>query len=190
MVAMWMRLRVAPRLSTAVGQLAIGVLATGIASAVFPSGSSAPPANPPLAKISLRIEPQEASPLASPPGSPLLAETRGLGMASVAPRRMDSLPPRLKATPPAGHKSKPVVAVLPPARPRETAAALAELPQEPVAAPRAPAPVWIAAPRAAVDMTLAALRMPRPWTPDGRGLLMHAAVSAGALVDQVLHPGL
>ncbi len=183
-------MRVAPRLSMAMGQLAIGVLATGIASTVFPSGSSAPPASAPPAKISLRIEPQEASPLASPGGSPLLAEAQKDSLSTVALTRAEILTPPLKASPSLAHKPKPAVAALPPVRPKETPASPPPHNDETVAEASAPAPVWMAAPRAAVDMTLAALRMPKPWTPDGRGLMTRAAAGAGALVDQMLHPGL
>jgi len=146
-------------------QVAAGLMVTAIGSAFFPFGARAPAAAPPEPKVSLRIEP------APPAAQPLLQDAR-----------FEAAPEPRVVKPVASHKPKPVVAVLPPPRPRETIEA------EAVAATPTidPDPNWLANTRAALGMNPSAFVATQRWAVEGPLWAAHAAAGAVTTVGQAM----
>jgi hypothetical protein len=174
MTMLWFRLRVAPRLEKIGGQIAVGVIATGLASAVFPSAPIQTPSNP---KITQRIEPERPA-AESPAAGPMLAEANASETWSQPASTAVT-----HATPKAAPKPRKIVMTLPPVRPRDvgvTADPAAPV-AEPVVSVGEDNEILSGAP-AAGDLTWAVWHSPGIWAQRGQEFAAMAALRAGALV--------
>jgi hypothetical protein len=174
MISFGLRWRLAQGASSLARQVITGVTATVIASQLLSPGARGPVAPPPEPKITLRIEP-EAEPAAS--YRPLIQQASEVVAVDPAPAAEQHL------VKPISHKPKSVVAMLPPARPREAPDVTAPPPATDSARD------WLAGSRAAFDVGAAAFDASRRWALEGKDWAVQAASGATSVVSQAVRFG-